>query len=95
MKNAFDKSDIYMVCRMEPLSFEIRQCEDEIARCQWMKLSTLLTHAEVGPLTKLVGRLAAYGLKTGFENVDMVENRLRSWMNPEQTVALYHRHLPN
>lgn len=95
MKNAFDKSDIYIVCRMEPLSFEISSCEDEIAKCEWMKLSALITHPEVGPLTKLVGRLAAHGLKNGFENVDMVENRMQSWMNTEQTVSLYHRHLPN
>ena len=95
MKNAFDKSDIYIICRMEPLSFDINPCEDEIAKCEWMKLSTLITHPEVGPLTKLVGRLAAHGLKNGFENVDMVENKMKSWMNPEQTVSLYHRFLPN
>ena len=94
MRNAFDKSDIYIVCRMEPLSFDISHCEDEIAQCEWMKLSTLITHAEVGPLTKLVGRLAAHGLKNGFDNVDMVENRMKSWMHPEQSVSLYHRCLP-
>lgn len=95
MKNAFDRSDMYIVCRLEPLSREINHCEEEIDRCEWMKLSTLLTSPEAGPLTKLVGRLVAHGLKNGFENVDMVQNRMRSWINPEQTVSIYHRYLPN
>ncbi|RMX37015.1 hypothetical protein pdam_00005051 [Pocillopora damicornis] len=95
MKNAFDKSDVYVVCRMEPLSFGISHCEDEIAQCQWMELSTLLTHTDTTPLTKLAARLAKHGLKNGFESVDIVANSMRSWVNPSQTFSLFHRYMPS
>ncbi|CAH3143225.1 unnamed protein product [Porites evermanni] len=95
MKNAFDKSDIYIICRMSPLSYGISHCEDEIARCEWMKLSTLITHADTGPITRLAARLAVYGMKNGFQNVDLEPNRMRSWVDPNKTVCLYHRYLPS
>ena len=38
MRNTFDKSDIYIICRMTPLSYGISRCEDEIAKCEWMKI---------------------------------------------------------
>lgn len=95
MKNAFDKSDVYVVCRMEPLSFGISHCEDEIAQCQWMELSTLLTHTDTTPLTKLAARLAKHGMKNGFESVDIVANSMRSWVNPSQTFSLFHRYMPS
>ena len=85
------------MCRLEPLSSEINRCEEEIDKCEWMKLTTLFAHPwpEIGPLTKPVGRLVAHGLKNGFGNVDMVQKRMRSWINPEQTVSLNHRYLPD
>jgi len=95
MRNAFDKSDIYIVCRMEPLSFGISHCEDEIAKCEWMKLSTLVTHTDTTPLTKLAARLTLHGLKNGFGTVDIVGNRVQSWVNPNQTFTLFHRYLPS
>ena len=95
MKNAFDKSDIYIICRMSPLSYGISHCEDEIARCEWMKLSTLITHTDTGPITRLAARLAVYGMKNGFQNVDLEPNRMRSWVDPNKTVCLYHRYLPS
>lgn len=50
MRNAFDKFDIFIVCILEPLSSDINHCKEEIDKCEWMKLTTLLTHPEVGPL---------------------------------------------
>lgn len=95
MKNAFDKSDIYIVCRMEPLNFGISHCEDEIAKCEWMKLSTLITHTDTTSLTKLAARLTLHGLRNGFESVDIVGKRVQSWVNPNQTFTLFHKHLPS
>lgn len=95
MKNAFDKSDIYIVCRMEPLNFGISHCEDEIAKCEWMKLSTLITHKDTTSLTKLAARLTLHGLRNGFESVDIVGKRVQSWVNPNQTFTLFHKHLPS
>ena len=80
---------------MEPLSYGISHCEDEIAKCEWMKLSSLLTNTDVSPLTKLAARLVAYGVKHGFDNVDMVGNHMRSWINPNETFSIYHRYLPS
>ena len=34
-------------------------------------LSELLTHRDTGPMIRLAARLAAHGLKNGFENVDI------------------------
>ena len=95
MRNAFDKSDIYIICRMTPLTYGISRCEDEIAQCEWMKLSTLLTHTDTGPMSRLAARLASHGLKKGFENVDIAPNRMRSWIDPNKTVCLFHRYLPS
>lgn len=95
MRNTFDKSDIYIICRMTPLSYGISHCEDEIAKCEWMKLSTLLTHADTGPMTRLAARLAAHGLKKGFESVDITANRVKSWVDPNKTVCLFYRYLPS
>lgn len=72
MKNVFDRFDMYIVCRLELLSCEINYCEEEIDRCEWMKLLIFFISLEVGLLIKFVGRLVVYGLKNGFENVDMV-----------------------
>lgn len=95
MKNAFGKSDIYLICRMAPLSYGISKCEDEIAKCEWMNLSELLTHTDTGPMTRLAARLAAQGLKNGFENVDILPNRMTSWVDPKKSVCIFHRYLPS
>jgi len=95
MKNAFGKSDIYLICRMAPLSYGISKCEDEIAKCEWMNLSELLTHTDTGPMTRLAARLAAHGLKNGFENVDILPNRMTSWVDPNKSVCIFHRYLPS
>ena len=95
MKNAFGKSDIYLICRMAPLSYGISKCEDEIAKCEWMNLSELLTHTDTGPMTRLAARLAAHGLKNGFENIDILPNRMTSWVDPKKSVCIFHRYLPS
>ena len=95
MKNAFGKSDICLICQMAPLSFSISKCEDEIAKCDWMNLSGFLTHTDTGPMTRLVARLAAHGLKNGFENVDIFSNRMTFWVDPKKSVCIFHRYLPS
>lgn len=39
----FGKSDIYFVCRLNPLSFEITRQEDEIDECFWMPVDEYLS----------------------------------------------------
>lgn len=41
------KSDIYFVCRLKPLSFEIERDETEISECFWMPVEEYLAHPDV------------------------------------------------
>ena len=59
----------------------------EIAKCEWMNLSELLTHTDTGPMARLAARLAAHG----FENVDILPNRMTSWVDPNKSVCIFHR----
>ncbi|HUZ18737.1 MAG TPA: NUDIX domain-containing protein [Spirochaetia bacterium] len=43
----FGKSDIYFVCRLDPLSFDIRRDPGEIEECMWMPVDEYLSHPDV------------------------------------------------
>jgi len=34
--SAHGRSDLYVVCRLEPLSYEINGCTTEVKMCKWM-----------------------------------------------------------
>ena len=94
MKTAWNKSDIYAVTRLKPLSYSINHCKDEIEKCDWMKIKELLVRQDTTPLLKLVCKLILHGLKNGFEQVDIKDTEMRSWVDPRRTFKLYHRPLP-
>ncbi len=52
------KSDIYFVCRLEPLNSRISKQDDEIAECVWMPVGTYLTADSVSVFNKEVVRAA-------------------------------------
>ena len=52
------KSDIYFVCRLEPLSSDISKQEDEIAECVWMPVETYLNAESVSVFNKEIVRAA-------------------------------------
>ena len=52
------KSDIYFVCRLEPLSARISKQEDEIAECVWMPVETYLNAESVSIFNKEIVRAA-------------------------------------
>ena len=52
------KSDIYIVCRLTPLSFDITIQQDEIEECLWMPLPKYLTSADVSPFNKTIVQAA-------------------------------------
>ena len=54
----YDKSDIYFVCRLEPLSHEITKQEEEIEDCIWMPLDEYYNAESVSFFNKLVVRAA-------------------------------------
>ncbi len=57
----FGKSDIYFVCRLAPLSEEIRVQEAEIAECLWMPVAEYLGSDEVGEFNKRIVEAALDG----------------------------------
>jgi 8-oxo-dGTP pyrophosphatase MutT (NUDIX family) len=54
----FGKSDIYFVCRLTPLTQEIRIQEEEILECLWMPVEAFLTHEHVGVFNKRIVQAA-------------------------------------
>lgn len=43
----FDCSDLYFICRLHPLTFDLHPCEKEVVRCEWMNVHELVTSQEV------------------------------------------------
>ena len=67
----FGKSDIYFICRLRPLTFEIRIQESEIDACQWMPLEDFLAAEIVGAFNKHMVAAALRGgglVPTWFED---------------------------
>ena len=56
------KSDIYFVCRLTPLSFEIKMDEGELVECLWLPTEDFLGDPDVHPFNKRIVR-AALGSK--------------------------------
>ena len=52
------KSDIYFVCRLEPLSTRISKQDDEIAECVWMPVDTYLNSESASIFNKEIVRAA-------------------------------------
>ncbi|RME81825.1 MAG: NUDIX domain-containing protein, partial [Caldilineae bacterium] len=50
----FDKSALYFICRLDPLSSEIAIDEEEIAIARWMPVQEFLNNPHVHPFNKFV-----------------------------------------
>jgi hypothetical protein len=73
----FGRSDLYVVCRLEPLSYEINACRDEIKECEWIDLDEMCDYAE-SRLTQNMAQSIRYGREHGFENVDIKPRQMES-----------------
>ncbi len=64
----FGKSDIYFICRLDPLTAEIRIQESEIETCLWMPLCDYLAAESVGIFNKrmVATALGSTGLAPGW-----------------------------
>jgi len=75
----YGKSDIYFICRLEPLAEEIHIQESEIEECMWMDLERYLSDEHVGVFNKqmVAAAVRGEGLVPGwFEGYDAdPENR--------------------
>ena len=52
----YNKSDIYFVCRLQALTFDIVRQEDEIEECLWMPVEEYLNHPDVHAFNRKVAR---------------------------------------
>ena len=54
----YGKSDIYFVCRLNPLSSEIVMQAEEIAECLWTPVDDFLGSEDIGQFNKSIVRAA-------------------------------------
>ncbi|KAM5307118.1 nucleoside diphosphate-linked moiety X motif 6 [Glossophaga mutica] len=90
---AFGKSDMYLVCRLQPRSFAIELCPHECLRAEWMDLAALASAASTTPITRRVARLLLYGRREGFDKVDLTADTFPA-VHTGLLYKLYHRELP-
>ncbi|XP_039176103.1 nucleoside diphosphate-linked moiety X motif 6 isoform X2 [Crotalus tigris] len=90
---AFGKSDMYIICRLEPSSFRINFCQQECLRCEWMDLTDLSKTKETTPITSNIARLLLYGYREGFDQIDISMREFPA-MYTGLFYKLYHRELP-
>uniref|UniRef100_A0A8C1X9P9 Nucleoside diphosphate-linked moiety X motif 6 n=1 Tax=Cyprinus carpio TaxID=7962 RepID=A0A8C1X9P9_CYPCA len=89
---AFGMSDMYLICRLSPLSFRIDFCTQECLRCEWLDLTELAKTSETTPITSRVARLLLYGLENGFQNIDLTMEQMPA-VYSGRFYQLYHRRL--
>ena len=65
----FGKSDIYFVCRLEPLTFSISHQEEEIEECLWMPVEEYVSHPNVHVFNRSVVQAVIAG--NGIAPIDM------------------------
>ncbi|XP_021487973.1 nucleoside diphosphate-linked moiety X motif 6 isoform X2 [Meriones unguiculatus] len=90
---AFGKSDLYLVCRLQPLSFAINLCQQECLKCEWVDLEDLARTKNTTPVTSRVARLLLYGHREGFDRIDLSMEELPA-VYTGLFYKLYHRELP-
>ncbi|XP_068960970.1 nucleoside diphosphate-linked moiety X motif 6 isoform X2 [Petaurus breviceps papuanus] len=91
--HTFGKSDMYIVCRLKPLSFHISFCPQECLKCEWMNLTDLVKTEDTTPITRRVANLLLYGHREGFEKIDIAMWELPS-IYTGLSYKLYHREFP-
>ncbi|KAM8910883.1 nucleoside diphosphate-linked moiety X motif 6 [Spinachia spinachia] len=73
---AFAMSDMYIICRLRPLSYHIDFCTRECLRCEWLALGELARTDRTTPITSRVARLLLHGLERGFGEIDLAMEEL-------------------
>ncbi|KAM6075720.1 nucleoside diphosphate-linked moiety X motif 6 [Chlamydotis macqueenii] len=90
---AFGKSDMYIICRLQPSSFNISFCQQECLRCEWMDLDELARTKHATPITSNVAKLLLYGYREGFDKIDITMREFPA-VYTGLFYKLYHRELP-
>ncbi|XP_041653108.1 nucleoside diphosphate-linked moiety X motif 6 [Cheilinus undulatus] len=90
---AFGMSDMYIICRLSPLSYDINFCTQECLRCEWLDLAELAKTGDTTPITSRVARLLLHGVERGFQHIDLAMEELPA-VYSGMFYQLYHRQLP-
>ncbi|XP_029297604.1 nucleoside diphosphate-linked moiety X motif 6 [Cottoperca gobio] len=90
---AFGMSDMYIICRLRPLTYDIDFCTQECLRCEWLDLAELAETNDTTPISSRVARLLLHGLERGFDQIDLAMEELPA-VYSGKFYQLYHRQLP-
>ncbi|KAM6923527.1 nucleoside diphosphate-linked moiety X motif 6 [Xenentodon cancila] len=90
---AFGMSDMYIICRLSPLTYDIDFCTQECLRCEWLDLSELTRTDSTTPITTRIAVLLLHGLEHGFDKIDLAMEELPA-VYSGMFYQLYHRQLP-
>lgn len=90
---AFGMSDMYLICRLRPLTYNISFCVQECVRCEWLPLAQLAESDVSTPITSRVAKLLLHGLERGFHTVDLSMEEIPA-VYSGMFYQLYHRQLP-
>lgn len=91
---AFGRSDIFIVCRLRPLTFDIRPCSREIKACQWMDIAEVQKRSGFSAFMRKVTWMAMYGIQHGFQDLDIKYEEMES-VYKGLRYKLYHRPVPS
>ncbi|KAL2077688.1 hypothetical protein ACEWY4_027192 [Coilia grayii] len=90
---AFGMSDMYLICRLSPLTYDIDFCTQECLRCEWLELTELARTGDTTPITSRLAKLLLHGLRHGFHHIDLAMEELPA-VYSGLFYQLYHRRLP-
>lgn len=91
--SAFGRSDLYIVCRLRPLTFDILPCDQEVLKCQWMHIHELRDHIQTASITHRITSLVLYGLDHGFDSIEYSAEQMKS-VYVGQYFTLFHKSIP-
>lgn len=86
---AHGRSDLYVICRLEPITFEINKCNDEIRDCKWIDLDKFCSYSD-NNLSQLVAKLLKHGVENGFDSIDIKQKHMQSII-PGRYYNFFHR----
>uniref|UniRef100_UPI00398F37F0 nucleoside diphosphate-linked moiety X motif 6 isoform X2 n=1 Tax=Pristiophorus japonicus TaxID=55135 RepID=UPI00398F37F0 len=90
---AFGKSDMYIVCRLKAVSFDINFCQEECLRCEWMDLQELARTEHTTLITNRIAKLLFYGCREGFDKIDLIMREFPA-VYTGLLYKLYHKEFP-
>ncbi|XP_032872233.1 nucleoside diphosphate-linked moiety X motif 6 [Amblyraja radiata] len=90
---AFGKSDMYAICRLKALSFDINFSQEECIQCEWMDLVELTRTECATPITSRIAKLLLYGYREGFDKIDLKMTEF-SAIYTGRPYKLYYKALP-